>query len=188
MPLAGAAPRLWGYLQAHSASFSKRRSSIYHGKPPFAIFGIGPYSFAPFKVAIAALYKDPRFRALGPRDGKPMMLDDTCYFLPCSSAPEAAVLTALCNDPIAIAFLRSASFRTAKRPLTKALLQRMDLGAILRASDRSALKARAREVQERELEIDSGGEIPDAIAELDQQFDRAGRSVPGFQRTPTDRS
>ena len=85
-PLASLAPRLWSYLQAHAAAFSKRRSSIYRGQPPFAMFGLGPYSFAPYKVAIGALHKEPCFRALGPRQGKPMMLDDTCYLLPCSRA------------------------------------------------------------------------------------------------------
>ena len=128
-PLARAAPRLWSYLQAHSESFSARKSSIYRGQPPFAMFGIGPYSFAPFKVAIGGFHKEPRFRAIGPRAGQPMMFDDTCYFLPCYSAAQAAVLTALCNDPITLAFLRSASFKSAKRPITKALLQRIDLAA-----------------------------------------------------------
>ena len=100
------------------------------------MFGVGPYSFAPFKVAISGLHKAPAFRAVRPRDGRPVMLDDTCYFLPCSSAAEAAALSALCNDPIALAFLGSASFPEAKRPITKALLQRLDLGAILERADR----------------------------------------------------
>ena len=144
-PLAGLAPRLWGYLTARSGSFTKRASSIYRGGPAFAMFGIGPYSFAPFKVATGGLSKEPRFKALGPGKGKPVMLDYTCYFLPCSNAAEAAVLTALCNDPITLAFLRSASFKTAKRPITKALLQRVDLQAILKRTDRRALGKKARE-------------------------------------------
>jgi hypothetical protein len=164
------APRLWRYLQTHSASFIKRRSSIYRGQPPFGMFGIGPYSFAPFKVAIGGFNKEPRFRALGPRGGKPIMLDDTCYFLACSSAAEAAVLTALCNDPITLAFLRCASFKSAKRPFTKALLQRIDLEAILSQSDRRALRARARGVQKRELGVDRSQAISKAIADLEEQF------------------
>ena len=52
------APRLWSYLQAHAGSFTNRKSSIYRGQPPFALFGIGPYSFAPFKVAIGGLQQD----------------------------------------------------------------------------------------------------------------------------------
>ncbi len=109
--LGKSAPKLWKYLQAHSDSFRKRKSSIYRGQSPFAMFGIGPYSFAPCKVAIGAFNKEPRFLALGPRGGKPVMFDDTCYFLPCSSAPEAAALAALCNDPLTLAFLRAPVFR-----------------------------------------------------------------------------
>ena len=52
-------PRLWRYLHAHAADFRTRKSSIYRGQPPFAMFGIGPYSFAPHKVAISGLHKAP---------------------------------------------------------------------------------------------------------------------------------
>jgi hypothetical protein len=169
-PLAGLAPRLWSYLKAHSSSFSNRASSIYRGAPPFAMFGIGPYSFAPFKVATGGMHKEPRFRALGPRKGKPVMLDDTCYFLPCRAAAEAAVLTALCNDPITLAFLRSASFKSAKRPITKALLQRIDLAAILKRTDRRALRERSGEIHELELGMGPGEAIPDEIDRLEEEF------------------
>jgi hypothetical protein len=171
-PLADLAPRLWSYLTAHSGSFGKRASSIYRNGPSFAMFGIGPYSFAPFKVAMPGLYKEPRFRALGPGNGKPVMLDDTCYFLPCSRAEEAAVLAALCNDPITLRFLRSACFNSAKRPITKALLQRIDLAAILKRTDRGALLNRAREIHELELGIDPGESISQEIERLDQEFER----------------
>lgn len=58
--LSETAPRTWQYLSRHAALFERRRSSIYRGRPPFAMFGVGPYSFATFKVAISGLYKEPR--------------------------------------------------------------------------------------------------------------------------------
>ena len=143
--LARLAPLLWSYLTAHSQAFTKRASSIYRRGPAFAMFGIGPYSFAPFKVATGGLNKEPRFRAFGPRTGKPVMLDDTCYFLPCLRVPEAALLAALCNEPITLAFLRSAIFQSAKRPITKAVLQRIDFPAILAQTDLRALRVRGRD-------------------------------------------
>jgi hypothetical protein len=115
------------------------------------LFGVGPYSFAPFKVAISGLHKTPAFRAIGPREGRPVMLDDTSYLLACSSAEEAAALTALCNDPIALELIRSSSFSDAKRPITKALLQRVDLRAILQRTDRRRLLARAAMVMAEEV-------------------------------------
>jgi hypothetical protein len=171
-PLAGLAPRLWSYLTARSDTFTKRASSIYRHGPAFAMFGIGPYSFAPFKVATAGMSKEPRFRALGPAKQKPVMLDDTCYFLPCACAAEAAVLAALCNDPITIAFLRSAIFKTAKRPITKALLQRIDLPAILNRTDRRALRRRAKEIHQLQLGIDSHTAISETIDRLEEEFRR----------------
>ena len=76
--LASTAPRLWAYLSSHADRFGARKSSIYRGRPPFAMFGVGGYTFAPRKVAISGLHKTPRFRAIGPAGGRPTLLDDTC--------------------------------------------------------------------------------------------------------------
>jgi hypothetical protein len=137
------APRLWAYLRAHAAAFDGRRSSIYRGQPPFAMFGVGPYSFAPYKVAVSGLHKAPAFRVVGPEGGRPVMLDDTGYFLPCRSPEQAAMLAALLNDPEALGLVDALIFRDAKRPITKALLQRIDLSALAARVDRDALIARA---------------------------------------------
>jgi hypothetical protein len=40
------APKLWAYLNKHAELLDGRKSSIYKGQPPFAIFGVGDYSFA----------------------------------------------------------------------------------------------------------------------------------------------
>lgn len=124
------APRLFAYLQAHADAFAKRKSSIYRGQPPFSLFGIGPYSFAPYKVAVSGLHRTPRFRAVGPVGGRPVMLDDTCYFLPCTTAAEAALVSVLLNDTSALGLLTSLIFPGAKRPVTKRILRRLDLKAI----------------------------------------------------------
>jgi hypothetical protein len=177
--LAQTAPRFFNYLQAHADTFANRGSSIYRGQPAFAIFGVGPYSFALFKVAVCGLHKEPSFKAIGPADGRPVMLDDTCYFLPCSTAEEAAVITALCNDPITLALIRAASFREAKRPVTKALLQRLDLGAILKEADRDALLARARAVLVAELGIVDAAVPSDAALELEREFAAGSNTASG---------
>ena len=148
-PIEHAAPRLWRYLQANAADFAKRRSSIYRGQPLFAMFGLGPYSFAPHKVAISGLHKAPRFHAVGPVEGRPMMLDDTCYFLACHSAEQAALVSALLNAPATLGLIRSLVFCDSKRPITKAILQRIDLGAIADRADRSTLPEGAGDELER---------------------------------------
>jgi hypothetical protein len=64
------APRLWHYLHSHAARIAARKSSIYRNAPPFALFGIGAYRFAQWKVAVAGLNAQPRFRVLGPQAGR----------------------------------------------------------------------------------------------------------------------
>ncbi|MHB8625844.1 MAG: SAM-dependent methyltransferase [Aggregatilineales bacterium] len=133
--IAEIAPRLWAYLKAHESHFLQRKSSIYVDKPSFSIFGIGDYSFYPYKVAVAGLYKSVKFSALGPVDERPIMLDDTCYFVACFSAQQAAFLAALLEEPLCKKFIAAVIFTDAKRPVTKKLLQRIDLLALVRHSN-----------------------------------------------------
>jgi hypothetical protein len=146
--LALAAPKLWSYLNQHSEVFLRRKSSIYNSQPLFSIFGIGDYSFAPFKVAVSGLHKEPRFRFIGQIESRPVMLDDTNYFIACNSIEQAALITVLLNHTLTLSFLRSAMFTDAKRPVTKKLLQRIDLIALLNRIDRTLLIDQA----EREIE------------------------------------
>ena len=120
-------PRLWKYLSAHAACFSARRSVIYKDKPPFSIFGVGDYSFKPYKVAISGLYKSSHFSLLLPVEGKPVMLDDTCYLLGFDRLGEAAVALGLLNSQPAQDFLKSIVFPDSKRPYTKDVLMRINL-------------------------------------------------------------
>jgi hypothetical protein len=125
------APRLWAYLNRHQAIFQRRKSSIYRGRSPFAMFGVGDYSFAPFKVAVSGFHKSPHFGAIGPVQGVPTMVDDTCYFLPCRTLEQARLLEQTLNGPASLRLIHALSFSDAKRPLTKSLLQRLDLKALV---------------------------------------------------------
>jgi hypothetical protein len=165
--LAKSAPRLWAYLQRHAAILDRRQSSIYRGRPPFSIFGVGPYSFTPFKVAISGLHRPPRFRALGPVAGRPVVLDDTCYLAPCHSAVEAAALAALCNHPTTLQMIDSLTFSDAKRVVTKRILDRIHLGSILARLDPDDLQRR----METFLELDLGfptTSVPDHVELVDR--------------------
>jgi hypothetical protein len=121
------APKTWRYLLEHAGLLDGRRSSIYRNRPRFSIFGVGDYSFAPWKVAVAGLYKTLRFRVVGKHQGKPIVFDDTCYFLPCRTRREAELLCSLLNSPPAQAFFSAFVFWDAKRPVTVDLLKRLDL-------------------------------------------------------------
>jgi hypothetical protein len=137
------APKLWAYLQAHRSLFESRKSRIYLGGPAFAMFGVGPYSFAPWKVAISGMYKKAIFRAVGPLGGRPVMLDDTCYFVPTEDSMSAALLAALLNSDPALDFFEAVTFYDAKRPVTKGLLQRVNLEAVWDTADPRSVAQRA---------------------------------------------
>jgi len=121
------APRTWKYLLAHSKYLDHRRSAIYAKRARFSVFGIGPYTFAPWKVAISGLYKNLVFQVLGQHEGKPTIVDDTCYFIPCELHEEATFFCELLNSRVAQRFMASLVFQDAKRPVTIDILRRIDL-------------------------------------------------------------
>ncbi|MBA2114495.1 hypothetical protein [Bremerella alba] len=124
-PIESAAPRTWAYLQRHANRLADRKSSIYRGRPPFSIFGIGEYSFAKWKVAISALHKQLAFRVVGPQAGRPVMLDDTTYFLSYRTKKEAVAAAARLNSSDVQEFFNAWIFWDAKRPITADILQRL---------------------------------------------------------------
>lgn len=126
------APRTWKYLEHHSEALEVRKSSIYRNRPRFSVFGVGPYSFAPWKVAISGLYKNISFVVVPPCAERPVMLDDTCYFVPCQSKREAELLCSLLSTMEAKAFLQSLVFTDSKRPITIDVLRRVSFAELAR--------------------------------------------------------
>jgi hypothetical protein len=162
--LAHQAPRLWSYLSEHANTFAARRSSIYRSAPPFAIFGVGPYSFAPYKVCISGFHKEVRFRAVGPVNGRPVMLDDTCYFLPCRSPEEAALIVSIFNTEEARRLIAGLVFSDSKRPITKKLLQRVDFLRLIDYLDSGSIRDTAK-IQLRVLDASVGEVDVESISE-----------------------
>lgn len=121
------APKTWKYLEDHSERLDSRKSSIYQNRPRFSMFGIGEYSFALWKVAISGLYKSFAFVVVPPENGRPVMVDDTCYSIPCKDEKEARLLCDLLNSEPAQNFLWSLVFEDSKRPITVDVLRRLSL-------------------------------------------------------------
>lgn len=120
-------PKTYNYLKSNITYFQARKSSIYKGKPHFSIFGIGDYSFKSYKVAIPGLYKTYHFTLVLPQDNKPIMLDDTCYFIGFDKIEFAVYTLILLNHSKTEEFLKSITFSDAKRVFTKDILMRLDL-------------------------------------------------------------
>jgi len=126
------APLVWKYLQRHGEALDRRASSIYRKRPRFSVFGVGDYSFAPWKVAISGFYKKLEFVVVGNFAGKPIVLDDTAYFLACKDEQETHAIAALLNSDITRDFFSAYIFWDAKRPITVDVLRRLDLNALAR--------------------------------------------------------
>lgn len=124
------APKAWQYLVQNAERLQRRGSSIYRNRPRFSIFGIGEYSFAPWKVAISGLYKRLEFVVVPPYCGKPVMLDDTCYFFPCNSERECTALHQLVQSTPAREFWSAFIFWDSKRPITAQVLNLLDFAAL----------------------------------------------------------
>lgn len=131
------APKTWKYLLDHAETLDRRGSSVYKKRPRFSVFGVGDYTFAPWKVAISGLYKKLEFRAVGSWQSKPIVLDDTSYFVACKSKSEAALVCDLLNSDAARAFYSAFIFWDAKRPITVGVLKLLDLFALARELGRS---------------------------------------------------
>lgn len=124
-------PKTWEYLNNNIDLFERRKSSIYYGAPPFSMFGVGDYSYSRFKVGVSGFYKQPLFSVLYSDDEKPVMTDDTSYFICFDSFDTAYVAMLLLNSKKVQGFLTSIAFLDAKRPYTKKVLQRIDFEKIV---------------------------------------------------------
>ena len=124
-------PNTWKYLNDNREHFENRKSSIYQGAPPFSMFGVGEYSYSAYKVGVSGFYKKPLFSVLYSDDKKPVMVDDTSYFLCFNSFNMAYVAMLLLNSGKVQRFLTKIAFLDAKRPYTKKVLERIDFGKIV---------------------------------------------------------
>jgi hypothetical protein len=126
LPILAKLPKTKAYLERHKDYLLRRKSSIYSGKPMYSIFGVGDYSFKPYKVAISGLYKQTKFTLVKP-NGTVLLLDDTCYFIGFDTFEEAKKVQFELNKPEIQEFIASFMFTDAKRAITKDLLMRIGL-------------------------------------------------------------
>lgn len=121
------APKTWKYLEKHAEFLDNRKSRIYRDNPRFSIFGVGTYTFSPYKIAICGLYKALDFRLVGELNDKPVIFDDTVYFLSFDTEEQARkVLYTLLSQNVQD-FFSSMIFWDEKRPVKTSILNRLNL-------------------------------------------------------------
>ena len=140
-------PLTYEYLNSHKEFFEKRKSPIYKGKPNFSIFGIGDYSFYNYKVAISGLYKSTHFTLVSPYANKPIMLDDTCYFIGFDDLKMAEIVHYLVNSELVQKFLKSIIFSDSKRSINKDTLMRIDFEMAFGSADFEKAKKKIKDLK-----------------------------------------
>ncbi|MFZ5821289.1 MAG: SAM-dependent methyltransferase [Chloroflexota bacterium] len=121
------APKTWKYLESHAQLLDNRRSRIYQDNPRFSIFGVGAYSFSPYKIAICGLYKKLEFNLVGEIEGKPVLFDDTVYFLSFDAEEEARKTLYFLSTQSVHDFYSSMIFWDEKRPIKTSILNSLNL-------------------------------------------------------------
>lgn len=127
------APNTWAYLESHEPLLNNRKSKIYSNNPRFSIFGVGRYTFRPWKIAICGLYKKLAFRLIGTLDDKATIFDDTVYFLSFDNEETALVTLTLLTSQPATDFYSSLIFWDEKRPIKSSILNSLNLTALAEA-------------------------------------------------------
>ncbi|MGV0105125.1 Adenine-specific DNA methylase [Nostoc sp. DSM 114160] len=126
------APKTWAYLEKHESFLNNRKSKIYQNSPRFSIFGVGSYTFAPWKIAICGLYKKLSFRLIGQINEKPPIFDDTVYFFSFVDEKSAYESYKLLTSSLAKDFYLSLIFWDEKRPIKSTILNSLNLAALAR--------------------------------------------------------
>jgi len=134
-PLRVAAPKTWKYLEKHAEQLDARASTIYLKNPRFSIFGTGDYAFKPWRIAICSLYKHLGFRLVGPIENRPVMFDDTVYYLSFESQHEAQEVLAQLESKQIMELLSSLIFWDEKRPIKTAILNLFDWSKMCRVPE-----------------------------------------------------
>ena len=129
------APKTWQYLESHSQYLENRKSKIYHNSPRFSIFGVGEYTFAPWKIAICGLYKKLEFQLIGHIFDKTVVFDDTVYFISFENEQVAQKAFQILSSPSIVNFYSSLIFWDEKRPIKSSILNALDINALLKLED-----------------------------------------------------
>ena len=132
------APSTWAYLERHSEKLDERRSTIYAKNPRFSVVGVGKYAFRPWRIAICGFYKALSFRLVGPMEGKPVMFDDTVYYVSFPREQEAREALASLTSERALSLLSSLVFWDEKRPIKTAILNLLDWSKLDQQEPRQA--------------------------------------------------
>jgi hypothetical protein len=126
-------PNTYAYLDDHRERLDERGSSWFDGGPFYALFGLGPYTWADYKVVWCRLGFKPHFAVVSTVDDpelgeKPVVPGDHCMFVATDDRAEAHYLCALLNSAPYQRCLRDVS-SGGKSSLSKSTVSKLSLPA-----------------------------------------------------------
>jgi adenine-specific DNA-methyltransferase len=129
--LARKLPLTYKYLERFKDRFTARKSRIFTQKPFYGLFGLGTYTWKPYKVCWCGLGFKPEFVVLSAiRDrmvgDKLPIPDGTIYFIPLDRKEEAHFVCAVLNSELVRKFLSARSGKS-KRGLSKKVMEQLSL-------------------------------------------------------------
>jgi hypothetical protein len=129
--LAREAPATYDYLVRHRDRLEARGSSWFDAGPFYSLFGLGPYTWAPYKVVWCRLGFNPHFTVVSTVDDallgeKSVVPGDHCMFVACEDEREAHYLCALLNAAPYQRCLRDVAGST-KASLSKSVVSSLSL-------------------------------------------------------------
>ena len=124
-------------MENNEPHFCKRKSVIYKNKPRFAIFSVGDYTFKPYKIAISGLYRNLNFVLIEPKNGKPVMLDDTCNYISFDDIESAKFVFTLLQSDVVKEYLSARISFDSKRPITTEILNSINLEKVAQLKDKA---------------------------------------------------
>lgn len=133
-------PLTYAYLKSFEQNFQARRSKVFAQTPFYGLFGLGEYTFAPYKVCWIGLGFQPKFVVTGKIDDpalgqKIIVPDGTIYFISCGEREEAHYVCALLNSILVRTFLSARSGKS-KRGLSKRVVDQLALPQFNRGDER----------------------------------------------------
>ena len=110
------APKTWAYLISHADLFRNARVRFIATVLLSLCLASATIASPLGKLRLVGSTRDWRSCRSVPIDGKPVVFDDTSYFLPCSTRQQAVFLATLLNSPVARSFFGAFVFWDTKRP------------------------------------------------------------------------
>ena len=124
-------PLTYRYLERFKDQFLSRKSRIFTKKPFYGLFGLGNYTWKPYKVCWCGLGFKPEFVVVDSVNdqllGEKLLIPDgTIYFIPLDTKEEAHFVCAVLNSELVRRFLSARSGKS-KRGLSKKVMEQIAL-------------------------------------------------------------